>query len=227
MSSMMTRNAWGRYLIIASVLMCMVFTPDCGRSNGPNRRAAVVKAIPAFTQSNRTEGQTWTANPLNYRRTKNIVVNDHVRVPILEYDEAKYVPGNPATLKPGQLLAELQWLHRHGFHTINFGQLYAAMYYGYTLPKRPVLLTFDDGYESVYYQGFPLLKRFCDQATLFIVSGYTHEKPDRTKPFPTLIVSLQQLSVRHCNVRTSIFDVPKDVPVWMVLGAFGILLFAG
>jgi peptidoglycan/xylan/chitin deacetylase (PgdA/CDA1 family) len=194
MNSKTTRNAWGRCLIIASVLMCMVFTTNSSWSNGTNRRATDVKAISAFTQSNRTEGQTWTANPLNYHRTKNIAVNDHVRVPILEYHEANYVPGNPATLKPGQLLAELQWLHRHGFHTINFGQLYAAMYYGYTLPKRPVLLTFDDGYESVYYKVFPLLKRFRDQATLFIVPGYTHEKPDRTKEFPTLTISeLQEM----------------------------------
>ncbi|MCL6598606.1 MAG: hypothetical protein K6T81_07670, partial [Alicyclobacillus macrosporangiidus] len=37
-------------------------------------------------------------------------------VPILEYHEANHVPGDPATLKPGELEAQLKWLHDHGFH---------------------------------------------------------------------------------------------------------------
>jgi len=117
-----------------------------------------------------------------------------VPVPILEDHEAKYVPGDIATLKPGQFLSEVEWLHSHGFHTINFGQLYAAMYHGYQLPPRPVLLSFDDGYESVYFKVFPILKQYHDQATLFIVSGFTHDQPDRNKPFPTLTTSeLQEM----------------------------------
>ena len=136
----------------------------------------------------------WPADIKNYETTSSVVVNSQVSVPILEYHEANYFPGDLATLRPGQLDQEIQWLVSHGFHTINFGQLYDAFYHGYVLPPRPVLLTFDDGYESVYFKVFPLLKKYHLQATLFIVSGYTHVQPDRSKKFPTLTVSeLQQM----------------------------------
>ncbi|WP_051663183.1 polysaccharide deacetylase family protein [Alicyclobacillus macrosporangiidus] len=141
----------------------------------------------------------WIADPVNYAPAGATAAhaaspNPNLSVPILEYHEANYVPGNVATLKPGQLEAELQWLHDHGFHTVNFGQLYAALYQGYRLPSRPVLLTFDDGYESVYLKVFPLLKRYHFQATVFAVSGFTHDQPNRDKPFPTMTVSeLQEL----------------------------------
>ncbi|RIV21827.1 hypothetical protein D2Q93_10140 [Alicyclobacillaceae bacterium I2511] len=136
----------------------------------------------------------WPADVKNYETTSSVIVNAQVNVPILEYHEANYLPGDVATLRPGQLDQEIQWLGTHGFHTINIGQLYDAFYHGYVLPPRPVLLTFDDGYESVYFKVFPLLKKYHLQATLFIVSGYTHVQPDRKKEFPTLTVSeLQQM----------------------------------
>jgi peptidoglycan/xylan/chitin deacetylase (PgdA/CDA1 family) len=156
----------------------------------------------------------WVQDPRNYYETQNVVINKAVSVPILEYHEAKYVPGDIATLKPGQFLSEIEWLHRHNFHTINFGQLYAAMYHGYKLPPRPIILTFDDGYESVYFNVYPLLKKYHDQAALFVIAGYTHEKPDRKKEFPNLtipelremqasgLVDVEDHTMTHPDLRT-------------------------
>jgi peptidoglycan/xylan/chitin deacetylase (PgdA/CDA1 family) len=43
---------------------------------------------------------------------------------------------------------------------------------GKRLPKRSVVLTFDDGYESNYALAWPVLKRLGLPATIFLVSGY-------------------------------------------------------
>jgi peptidoglycan/xylan/chitin deacetylase (PgdA/CDA1 family) len=145
---------------------------------------------------------TWIADPVNYEQTNTMTVNTHVSVPILEYHEAKYTPGNVITLRPGQFLSEVKWLHSHGFHTINFGQLYAAMYFGYKLPSRPVLLTFDDGYESVYLDVFPILKRYGYQATVFAISGDVHDKPNRSVKYPKL--TTEELKIMQ---RSGIFDI--------------------
>ncbi|MCL6593265.1 MAG: polysaccharide deacetylase family protein [Alicyclobacillus sp.] len=133
-----------------------------------------------------TPPDLWLSNPDHYAPGPDRDTQWDVSVPILEYHEVNYVPGDEATLRPGQLAEELAWLHEHGFHPINFGQLYAAMYRGYSLPDRPVLLTFDDGYESVYFKAFPLLQQYQYPATLFIVADFTHDQPDRDQPFPTL-----------------------------------------
>jgi hypothetical protein len=144
----------------------------------------------------------WIADPVNYEQTKTMTINTHVSVPILEYHEAKYTPGNVITLKPGQFAAEMEWLHRHGFHTINFGQLYAAMYYGYKLPSRPVLLTFDDGYESVYFNVFPILKKYGYQATVFVISGDVHDEPNRSVKYPKL--TTDELKIMQ---QSGVFDI--------------------
>jgi peptidoglycan/xylan/chitin deacetylase (PgdA/CDA1 family) len=156
----------------------------------------------------------WIQDPVNYEVTKEPVLNKNVSVPILEYHEAIYTPGNSITLKPGQFLSEVEWLHHHDFHTINFGQLYAAMYYGYQLPSRPILLSFDDGYESLYLDVYPILKRYGYQATSFATSSFVHTQPNRKVKYPKLTVSeLQTLqksgvvdveshSVHHLNLAT-------------------------
>jgi peptidoglycan/xylan/chitin deacetylase (PgdA/CDA1 family) len=185
------------------------------------------------TQSDPTAlvDQKWIADPKNYMKTSNPHVNKSLSVPILEYHEANYVPGDIATLKPGEFLSQLQWLHSHGFHTINFGQLYAAMYYGYQLPSRPVLLTFDDGYESIYFKVYPLLKKYHDEATLFIVSDFTHNAPDRTKKFPTLtkselvemqssgLVDIESHTMDHRNLST----LPDSRAAWEISGSASFL----
>ncbi len=158
--------------------------------------------------------KNWVQDPRNYYETQNVVINKAVSVPILEYHEAKYVPGDIATLKPGQFLSEIEWLHNHNFHTINFGQMYAAMYHAYKLPSRPIILCFDDGYESAYFNVYPLLKKYHYQATLLVIAGYTHEKPNRNKEFPNLtipelremqasgLVDVEDHTMTHSDLRT-------------------------
>lgn len=114
----------------------------------------------------------WIANPERYAVTASLQPNLHVHVPILEYHQAEYIPGNVLGLRPGQFAQEAEWLYQHGYHTINFGQLYAAFYRGYSLPDKPVLITFDDGYESVYDKVFKVLQTYHFQATIFMISSY-------------------------------------------------------
>lgn len=150
----------------------------------------------------RNRQDAWIASPSNYRVKRYITVNRKTWVPILAYHEVAYTPGNELTLKPGQFLSEMTWLHAHGFHTINLGQLYAATYYGYKLPPRPIILTFDDGYESVYSLAYPILKKFGYQATVFVITASIGGKTRSSAKYPKL--SLMQL--RELN-QSGLFDI--------------------
>ena len=44
--------------------------------------------------------------------------------------------------------------------------------YGKTLPEKPVIITSDDGYQSMYTYAFPLLKKYGYKMTVFLVTGY-------------------------------------------------------
>ncbi|MBD3371945.1 MAG: polysaccharide deacetylase family protein [Candidatus Coatesbacteria bacterium] len=44
--------------------------------------------------------------------------------------------------------------------------------------RRGVVLTFDDGYESLYHHALPLLREFASPATVFLVTGYSGKAND-------------------------------------------------
>jgi peptidoglycan/xylan/chitin deacetylase (PgdA/CDA1 family) len=65
-------------------------------------------------------------------------------------------------------------LESHHFQPITPGQLTNFFNLGISLPLKPVLLTFDDGYADFYQYVFPLLKKYGYHAILFLPTGLTN-----------------------------------------------------
>ncbi len=59
-----------------------------------------------------------------------------------------------------------------GFRTISLDMLAAGFEGIAPLPKKPIILTFDDGYQDNYLYAFPILKEYNFTATIFLVSGH-------------------------------------------------------
>ncbi|QSO50939.1 polysaccharide deacetylase family protein [Alicyclobacillus curvatus] len=129
-----------------------------------------------------TSGALWFASPLNYEPVKAVSVDAHVSVPVLMYHDITYLKNNSLGMSATQFDSEMTWLYQHGFHPINLGQLFGAFYHGYKLPSRPIVITFDDGYKSVYSNAFPELQKYHFQATVFMITGAV----GRTTGFPEL-----------------------------------------
>jgi peptidoglycan/xylan/chitin deacetylase (PgdA/CDA1 family) len=66
--------------------------------------------------------------------------------------------------------AQMRWLHASGFHAITQGQLLGASLLGLPLPRRPILITFDDGYRDVLWNAAPLLHRLRMPATMYVIT---------------------------------------------------------
>jgi peptidoglycan/xylan/chitin deacetylase (PgdA/CDA1 family) len=58
------------------------------------------------------------------------------------------------------------------FDVISFEDLYRAEIDGGTLPRRPMVITFDDGYRDNYTNAFPILREFGLPATIFLAAGH-------------------------------------------------------
>jgi peptidoglycan/xylan/chitin deacetylase (PgdA/CDA1 family) len=58
-----------------------------------------------------------------------------------------------------------------GYTTVTVSRLVQAMHGGQPLPPRPVVLTFDDGFEDFYTAALPVLQAHRFAATLYVVSG--------------------------------------------------------
>ncbi len=98
-------------------------------------------------------------------------------VPILMYHRINVVTAETPpesrglTVHPHDFARQLGWLRDHGYTSITQRELWDALVCGGHLPRRPVLITFDDGYRDVFFRASPVLRRLGFRATAYVVSG--------------------------------------------------------
>jgi len=84
-------------------------------------------------------------------------------VPILEY----HVLGRPQGEVPypdlyvprASFRKQMDWLEEQGYEAVTLEQVEEAWYHGGTLPAKPMVLTFDDGYRPQYTFALPTLHK--------------------------------------------------------------------
>jgi peptidoglycan/xylan/chitin deacetylase (PgdA/CDA1 family) len=98
-------------------------------------------------------------------------------VPILMYHHiANVLPmtdllDRSLTVTPPLFSEQLDYLKKMGYHTITLNQIMDALYYGGPLPKKPIILTFDDGYDDAYNYAYPILKAHGFSGMFYIITG--------------------------------------------------------
>src|SRR5215475_8399105 len=65
---------------------------------------------------------------------------------------------DPYSVDTAELVSQFSWLKENGYRVVSFDDVLAAHDGRRPLPDKAVLLTFDDGYRSVYTRVFPLLR---------------------------------------------------------------------
>lgn len=91
------------------------------------------------------------------------------QVPILMYHNLAQEGSGSDTISVQRFEEHLAALQDAGYTTITFQDLLAYVEQGTELPEKPVLLTFDDGYESNYTLAYPLLQQYQMKATIFVI----------------------------------------------------------
>jgi peptidoglycan/xylan/chitin deacetylase (PgdA/CDA1 family) len=75
---------------------------------------------------------------------------------------------SPIASSPRAFVSGLQTLNDKGFHTIGLCEVAQCIARKLPFPAHSVVLTFDDGYASVYDTAFPLLQKYGMTATVFL-----------------------------------------------------------
>ena len=99
-----------------------------------------------------------------------------LQVPVLYYHSVMLEVGNEVRMPPDQFEAQMAYLKDQGYQSITLNQLYLAFYKGGSLPPKPFVITFDDGYVDNYTNAFPILKKYGYTATIFMVTSYIDGK---------------------------------------------------
>ncbi len=104
-------------------------------------------------------------------------------------------------VSPAELEAQLKYLTENGYTTIHFSDLRAI-----DRIKKPVLLTFDDGYLDNYTNLYPLLQKYNCKATIFVITEMVgvHERymtwEQAKEMADSGLVSIQSHTATHPNL---------------------------
>lgn len=99
-------------------------------------------------------------------------------IPVLNYHQINDVDENLLTVSTTEFETQMAWLEENGFHTITASELINFLEGKGSLPERPVLITFDDGYIDNYQCAFPILKKHNMKACIFLISEYVSLYPN-------------------------------------------------
>ncbi len=104
-----------------------------------------------------------------------------ISLPILMYHYIRTPPpirtdllGFKLSVAPEDFQAQMDWLYVNHYHPVNFNQVRAYFEGTHTLPPRPVVITFADGYQDLYTAAFPILQAYGFTAVAYIVSGFVN-----------------------------------------------------
>ena len=91
-------------------------------------------------------------------------------LPVLMYHHISPQPGL-VTCTPENFRAQMQWLAENGWKTLSTAVFATALASG-VIPKKSVLITFDDGDLVNWVHAHPVLAEFGQTATLFLITGW-------------------------------------------------------
>ncbi len=131
------------------------------------------------------------------------------RLPILMYHDVQDITtSNDGNVLPKeQFEAQLQYLKNNGFTTITVQEFVDAYNGKINLPPKTLLMTFDDGFQSIKTIVAPLLQAYDMYATSFIIGDYIH-RPD----WHLTADDIQQLQTnnKHINFESHTYNLHQD-----------------
>ncbi len=80
---------------------------------------------------------------------------------------------NKYFISPDSFENDLKYLNDNGYTAITMTELIDYVYTGAPLPKKPIILTFDDGFYNNYLYAYPLLKKYNQKAVISIIGSQT------------------------------------------------------
>jgi peptidoglycan/xylan/chitin deacetylase (PgdA/CDA1 family) len=113
-----------------------------------------------------------------------------MNLPILMYHavEAGQPSGYGYAVSAKQFERQLDAIQRAGLETISLGQLFDGLDGKAPLPRKPIVLTFDDAYRNIHQVAWPLMQERAMTGTLFAVADHVggSNEWDQAKGMPRL-----------------------------------------
>ncbi len=175
--AILRRGAAGTAALALGALVCLTsFAVVAFETSGQVSQPTSQRFDP-LTLTSRTAG-----SPRHEHVTHEWVIpvgRSSISVPILMYHYVRTPPsvvtdrlGFNLSVSPSDFGAQMDWLAGHDYHPVTLLDLRAYFAGRQSLPSKPVVITFDDGYSDLYTTAFPILQAHNFKAVAYIVSGF-------------------------------------------------------
>ena len=108
-----------------------------------------------------------------------IYIRNKGKIPVLCYhnlatteEKANFESEKDWTIDIQNFEEQLKYFKKHNYKTLTMEEFYNWKQGKIKLPRKSVLITFDDGFLSNYHYAFPLLKKYNMNATVFLIGEY-------------------------------------------------------
>lgn len=160
-------------IIILLVFISCITIVSCSKS----------QKMPPKPMNNPYTSKKEGKNSLQKVETKTIP-QQQSEIPVLLYhhlltaeDIEKYNWGNnKIALSVETFDKQMKYLHDNGYHTATLDELRQFIDGEINLPEKTVVITFDDGFLSNIVYGYPIMKKYNLQGTIFVI-GSAAESP--------------------------------------------------
>ncbi len=164
-------------LLIVGVLALGVLTVRWYNSYFPS----LFKAMPGFVHAlalDKSQVVYYGLKPTKLSPNGNYYRD---RVIVLMYHDVNPEPQDIKSLSTADFERQLELMESNNFHWITMEQYRDFVLHRAPVPDNAVLLTFDDGYESLYSHAYPLLQKHGAPASAFLIAS---KVGDRKGAFP-------------------------------------------
>lgn len=124
-------------------------------------------------------------NIIDTAYAENVNQQHAEQIPVLMYHylvpkSLNKEPANKSVINTEDFEEGMDYLHREGYYTPTLQELEQYVKGEITLPKKSVVITFDDGYENNLVYAYPILKKYNFKAAVFIIGN---KVPENNEPF--------------------------------------------
>lgn len=113
--------------------------------------------------------------PLSPLERGGLTARGHQTVPILTYHKFSDNVSDAVTVTRKSFEDQMRFLKNNGYKVIRLDEFFDFLELKTPIPRKSVVITFDDGWRSTYDIAFPILKKYGYPSTLFVYTDFINE----------------------------------------------------
>lgn len=129
-----------------------------------------ISSVNVFNELSQKCTNSKMINQDNFSMNKSVPLKHNTAgVCVLMYHSIGYEKNNRLRIPQQQFKQQMKYIKDNGYNTLTLQELYNFFMQNKPVPKKSVVITFDDGYLDNYKYAYPVLKELGLKATIFVI----------------------------------------------------------